>query len=640
MRIETAISAANSSTTNLSAGATFTGNSESMAGLHAISVTVIASGSGILYMEQSQDNVTWDVSDSFVIVASTLESHQVPAKALYYRTRVYNNSGSAYTSFRLQTVLGGIPSGSDTSKLSSDLDTDLIASVVKAVIHGKQDSGSFIPAAMTAEGHLEAAIHAPTLPFGSVHAESIYPVFQTDAVYGVKLNQSTASTSGSGTATASNSSFVCSTGTTIYSFGSLQSRKRLRYRAGQGVIGRFSAVFTAGVASSILVAGIGHAEDGVYIGYNGTQFGILYSQRGVREVQTLTITTASSTTENITVTLGGVANTVAVTNSANIQRTVWEISQGTYIGWKAEAIGSTVVFVKDSVGNATGTFSITASTAIGTFAETKAGVAATETWTYQSAFNGDKLDGTGASGVTLDPTKYNVYQIGLQYLGAGTITFKAEVCGTDGNNADFVTFHTIKNPNTLTDTTFGNPAFPFTMAAYSAGSTTNLSVKCGSYAGFIEGQKHLHGNRFTYTAQSTGVSAAAYTDLFTIRNTRYYGSRSNQSVIELLSVSCAIKHTSPVTLYLIRNGSLTGNPNFSQYASESCSYYDTAATAVTFSTNDQIMWSGQLGETGNFLFAFDDEVTLQPGEWLTVAARAATGTPAYVLATLNTREDQ
>jgi hypothetical protein len=611
-----------------------------MSGLHAVSVTVIASGSGILYMEQSQDNVTWDISDSFVITASVLESHQVQVKALYYRTRVYNDSGSAYTNFRLQTVLGGIPSGSDTSKLSSTLDSDLIASVVKSVMHGKTDSGSFIPVKFTPEGHLEAAIHAPTLPFGSVHAESIYPIFQTDAVYGVKTNQSAVSTSGSGTATASNSSFVCTTGTTIYSFGTIQSRKRLRYRAGQGVVGRFTAIFTAGVASSILVSGMGHAEDGVYIGYNGTQFGILYSRRGVREVQTLTITTASSTTENITVTLGGVANTVAVTNSANIQRTVWEISQGTYIGWKAEAIGATVVFVKDSVGNATGTFSITASTAVGTFAETKAGVAATETWVYQSEFNGDKLDGTGASGVTLDPTKYNVYQIGVQYLGAGTITFKAEVCPTNGNNADFVIFHTIKNPNTLTESTFGNPSFPFTMAAYSAGSTTDVSVKCASYAGFIEGQKVLHGNRFTYTAQSTSVGAAAYLPLFTIRNTRYYSSRSNQSVIQLLSISCAIKHTNPVTLYLIKNGALTGNPNFSQYSTDSCSYYDSTATAVTFSTNDQVLWSGQLGETGNFIFSFSDDITLQPGEWLSVAARASTGTPSYVLATLNTREDQ
>ena len=82
--------------------------------------------------------------------------------------------------------------------------------------------------------------------------------------------------------------------------GRIQSRRRLRYRAGQGVVGRFAGYFTAGVANSIQVMGYGHAEDGFYFGYNGTSFGILYSNRGVREVRTLTITTASTATRATT----------------------------------------------------------------------------------------------------------------------------------------------------------------------------------------------------------------------------------------------------------------------------------------------------------------------------------------------------
>lgn len=42
--------------------------------------------------------------------------------------------------------------------------------------------------------------------------------------------------------------------------------------------------------------------------------------------------------------------------------------------------------------------------------------------------------------------------------------------------------------------------------------------------------------------------------------------------------------------------------------------------------------------------ASNDEVvagiTLQPGEWVTLAARTSTGTAAHVLGSLNTREDQ
>lgn len=513
------------------------------------------------------------------------------------------------------------------------------------LIAGELDNRDPKRLSCTDEGHLEVAVHSPRLPFGAVNTENLTPIFQTDAVYGLNSNQVAYGSTGSGQVTNGDSLFVCSTGTTVNSQAQLQSRKRLRYRPGQGVIGRFAGIFSTPAASSYQVIGLGHAEDGFYFGYKGTDFGILYNNRGVREVQTLTITTASSTTENITIKLAGTAYTVAVTNSGNIQRTVWEISQGTYAGWKAMPSGATVIFLADSVGDKTGLFEITtASTAVGTFAETKAGVAATEIFVKQTDWNGDKLNGFGASGITLNTQKGNVYQISIQYLGFGAISFQVEACGTNKNNADFINVHTLKLPNTLTTTSVGNPAFPFTMAVYSAGSTTDLQVKVGSFAGFIEGQKKLHGNRLSYFNQLTTVGAANYHALFTIYNSLYYGGRSNQSVINLLSVSGALKHTSPTIFYLIKNGSLVGNPNFAQYTAASCSWVDSSATTVTFSNNDQLLWTGHLGDTGEIDHHFSqpglEELTIQPGEWFTLAAKASTGTPAYVTGSINTREDQ
>ncbi len=514
--------------------------------------------------------------------------------------------------------------------------------VENVILNGTNDSGNVQPIPVTPEGHLEVAIHSPTNPFGSVHMEELTPIFQTDAVYGINSGQVTTGSSLSGNATASDASFTISTGTTIYSQAFIQSRKRLRYRAGQGVVGRFAGLFTTPVANSYQVVGFGHAEDGFYFGYKDTDFGILYVNRGVREVQTLTITTRSTTAENITITLGGVTNSVAVTNAANIQRTVWEISQGTYTGWKAYAQGTTVVFVADAAGNKTGAFSLTATTAVGTFAETKAGVASTDTFIPQSTWNGDKLDGTGASGFTADWTKGNVFQIGIQYLGYGSINFAVEVTTTDGNNASFISVHTINLPNTLTATSLRNPSFPFSMAVYSAGSTTNLTVKVGSFAGFIEGHKKLHGNRFSYSNALTTVGSTNYQALFTVLNKRYYGGISSQVVVNVLSVLGALKHTSPCIFYLIKNGELGGNPNFTDYSTISGTSFDNAATTVTFTDNSQVIWSGHLGDTGNFdhTFSDDGEITLQPGEWITLCAKAVTGTPSNVTGSINTREDQ
>lgn len=522
-------------------------------------------------------------------------------------------------------------------------------------IGGLNDINQFKAAAVTEEGHLEVAIHSPLLPFGSIHTENLTPIFQSDAVYGLNTGQVSYGSTLSGTYAGTDSNFVVTTGTTTLAQGFIQSVKRLRYRAGQGVVGRFAGSFTSPVPYSYQVIGFGHAEDGVYFGYKDisgsiSEFGILYVNRGQRDVRTLTVTVGATSASNCTITLNGVAFTVPLTAASNIQRTVYEISQFVYAGWSAyPASSTTVIFVRDSAGTAGGTYSFGAGTtgAAASIASTRAGAASTENFYPQSQWNGDKLDGSGASGVRIDPTKGNVYQINIQYLGYGTISFKIEGVPPNANNAVFITVHTIKLPNTLSTTSFRNPSFPFTMAAYSAGSTTNLTLKVGSFAGFIEGVKTLHGNRFSYVNSLTTVGATNFQALFTIYNGGYYGGIPSQVVINILSVAAALKHTSPCIIYLIKNGTLAGNPSFSSYATNSASLIDTAATTVTYTANDQLIWSGHLGDTGELSFTFGatgnlnmEEITLQPYEWVTLAAKAVTGTPSYVTGSINTREDQ
>lgn len=642
----------NSTSSILAAGATFTGAAVDVSVYQSVVVAVKTDQPGTLYIEFSPDNVNWDSSLSFSVAANVNEVHRFSVTRKFFRIRFTNTSASSQTFFRLQSILGSQPVL--TSALNSTVQTDADSLITRSVLMGQTDDGQYRYAPVTAEGHLEVAMHAPLLPFGSLHTEKLTPVFQSDGVYGINSGQVSSTTSLSGVSTTEDSAFKVSTGTTQYSQAVIQSRKRLRYRAGQGIVGRFAGIFSAPAPLSYQLAGFGHSEDGVYFGYAETaggtpEFGILHVNRGVREVRTLTITTGATASGDVTTTLNSVPFTVAVTNSSNIQRTVWEISKGSYPGWDAYPAGATVVFVRSAAGIANGTYSFNAGTtgAAATITQTKAGVASTDLFVPQSQWNGDKLDGTGPSGITMDPSKGNVFEIGIQYLGFGTITFKVEVAPNDSNNSDFVVVHTLKFPNTRTLTTFGNPSFPFTMATYSAGSTTDLSVKVGSFAGFIEGEKVLHGNRFTYFNSSINVGSTNLQALFTVQNARYYAGRANQAVINILNVAGALKHTSPCIFYLIKNGALGGNPNFQPVSTNSCSLQDTSATTVTYTTGDQLLWTGHLGDTGELDHKFGgnselnmEELTLQPGEWVTLAARAVTGTPSYVTATLNTREDQ
>lgn len=522
------------------------------------------------------------------------------------------------------------------------------------IVKGTNDAGDPIELSATAEGHLEAALHAPRLPFGSVHVENLHPAFQTDSVYGVNTQQCTTTTglsvgtgANSGSVTGTSNLFTCSTGTTQYSFATLQSRRRLRYRPGQGVVIRYTAKFSTPAANSILVAGAGSSESGYFFGYNGTSFGILHSTGGVREIHTFTVTTASTSTNNIQVTQPDTqVITVTATNNSSTTRTAYEISKGTYIGWKAHAIGSTVVFVADSVGNKSGSFSVAQSGAgspvAGSDVETLAGVASTDTWIDQSSWNGDKLDGSGPSAITLDPSKGNVYQIDIQYLGFGSIVFKVEVDYANSNNPDFVVVHTLKFPNTRTAVNTTQPSFPFTMAAYSAGSTTNVSVAVASFAGFIEGHPISIGPRQTYFNNS-GVtsSTSAYIPLVTLKENLTFGGRANQVVSKLLSISGASKsNTGLTTYYLIKDATLTGPTNFLEQGTGSSTSYDISSTGCSFSNNSQVVWTGGISESGQFNYAFvDGNITMQPGETYTLAVRSVTAT-ATCIGTVNTREDQ
>ena len=98
------VSSNNSSTTNLSAGATFTGSADDVANMATIIVSLFANQTCTLIVDQSSNGINWDISDTYALAASSGESFSIAAVASYARIRVTNTSGSATTAFRLQTI--------------------------------------------------------------------------------------------------------------------------------------------------------------------------------------------------------------------------------------------------------------------------------------------------------------------------------------------------------------------------------------------------------------------------------------------------------------------------------------------------------------------------------------------------------
>lgn len=101
------ISTANSSTSNLANGATFTGTGESGLNYGSVTVTVFsshASASDGLCVEQSIDNSNWDIGDYRNVAAGQAATFSVNLFAEYFRV-VYVNGGTTTTTLRIETKM-------------------------------------------------------------------------------------------------------------------------------------------------------------------------------------------------------------------------------------------------------------------------------------------------------------------------------------------------------------------------------------------------------------------------------------------------------------------------------------------------------------------------------------------------------
>ena len=100
------VSQYNNSTTNLTAGATFTGTqAESTLGVNGIQINFRADQQCTVYIEQAPDGTNWDISDSWVVPANIGLGITVQAVGSHFRTRVTNNGASTTTFLRLYSIL-------------------------------------------------------------------------------------------------------------------------------------------------------------------------------------------------------------------------------------------------------------------------------------------------------------------------------------------------------------------------------------------------------------------------------------------------------------------------------------------------------------------------------------------------------
>lgn len=257
----------------------------------------------------------------------------------------------------------------------------------------------------------------------------------------------------------------------------------------------------------------------------------------------------------------------------------------------------------------------------------------TEYFTSQSSWNIDKLNGTGSSGMTLDPTKGNIFMINFQWYGFGSINWYV----SDWNTSRFVLVHkeNYENRNILTSTQ--NNIFPIYYKVTNTTNNTNIILKSSSFAGFIEGKIYHMGPKYGIDA-SKAIQSTNFTPILTIRNRSIFNTKTNWIPIHLRSMSIAGNNSQPIIIVLCRNSILTNTSYQNINTINSCIEYDTSADTIQIGSQIQTMALNVNGVINYDLIHSD--IILVPGEYLTIAVKFISAGNASLGVSLNWFEDQ
>jgi hypothetical protein len=252
--------------------------------------------------------------------------------------------------------------------------------------------------------------------------------------------------------------------------------------------------------------------------------------------------------------------------------------------------------------------------------------AAVDTEISQSSWNGDKLNGTGASGFTLDAATSNILFIDIEWLGVGSVRVGFVI------NGQLITAHTFYNANSLTTVYMQTANLPIRYeieraGTISAGTYTlqQICSSCISEGGYQpEGVQQMIG-----TNTLNGINLASSNTLYNLATIRIRSGRPYAVIVPAGYETSAISNSDfEVGLYL--NATPSSAFSYGNYSDNV--EYDITGT-ITISGGTRIAGSFLSGkgtslvtasESGNFNFSYQLGQTIAGvSDTLTLAGKGA-----------------
>lgn len=257
-----------------------------------------------------------------------------------------------------------------------------------------------------------------------------------------------------------------------------------------------------------------------------------------------------------------------------------------------------------------------------------------DTWTAQTSFNVDTLDGNGGqanpSNKSLIHTNLNVFEITFQWLGAGEIEFHVEDAETGG----FIPIHRIKYANAFQQPSIYNPSLTLYAKVLNDTNTSDIQLNTASMAGFTEGKNVVTGP--INSSSGSGTSAVEVSH-FHIRNKGTYLTKTNKVRCILKALSCG-NDTNGISVFTIyRNATLGGVASWTDInGDDSVVEVDTVAT---YTSGGKVLFKGAVGQTNGNTFDLDSlDIKISPNDIITITSETE-GNSGLMVSSLIWQED-
>lgn len=422
--------------------------------------------------------------------------------------------------------------------------------------------------------------------YGQAITTDLVPVYQINSINNLIDDRETNTVIiGNGQVVSQDGLMCLEITTSVGDITGLESKRRLPYYSGTGCLTRFTTIFDSPANGISQFGGIGNDGNGLFFGYRNTTFGILRVSGGEGEVRSLKIDTAENALATATITLNNVVHNIFISSGSGAEEfTAYQIAEKLSLQlYEVEAIGDTVYFRSLLLQDELGTFSYSSTGAsTGTFTKVKAGnPTIVDEFIPQSSWNCDTMDGTGDSGMILNPTLGNVYSIRYKWLGFGAIYFYIE-SDTTGR---MIPVHRMTFANQSTSPSLRRPSMKTAFLLRSTGGTVAKTLKVGSFAGFNEGTPVEKLDSY-FGKEASRLIPTTETNILTIGNKILFNDEVNSGELIIKSVSLAIDGAQTVIFRFYTN-SVLGNDTIADYyinqnisTSSSIAYFDTRSRTL------------------------------------------------------------